>query len=129
MNLVGHHDISFQTGSGLFMMQFGSTYHKNETIESLQENIWPAIQSLESKNSISKTAKPISIQYQNAISKITKPRTWLETIEDRVLILNFVKPAIGEWQRNDAITLSFFGMHLLNVWSIWFFFLIGPFFR
>ena len=93
------------------MMQFGLKYHKNETIESLQENIWPAIQSLESKNSISKTAKPISIQYQNAISKITKPKTWLETIEDRVLILNFVKPAIGEWQRNDAITLSFFGMH------------------
>ena len=77
------------------MMQFGAKYHENETIEVLQEKMWPVIESVES---------------EKRISKITKPRSWLETIEDRVLILNFVKPAFGEWQRNDAITLSFFGI-------------------
>ena len=75
-------------------MEFGAKYHENETIEVLQENIWPAIESVES---------------ENRISKITKPRSWLETIEDRVLILNFVKPAFGERQQDDAVTLSFFG--------------------
>ena len=76
------------------MMQFGSKYNQNDTIENLQENIWSVIQTLESKNQI---------------SKITKPNTWLETIQDRVLILDFVKPAFGEEQRNVARTLSFFG--------------------
>ena len=76
-------------------MQFGAKYHENETIEDLQDKIWLIIKSVES---------------ENRISKITKPTSWLETIEDRVLILNFFKPAFGELQRNDAITLSFFGI-------------------
>lgn len=94
-NSVGHHDISFHTESGLFMMKFGSKFHENGTIENIQDKLWSIFKTLES---------------ENQISKITKPNTWLETIEDRVLILNFIKPAFGEWQRNDARTLSFFGI-------------------
>ena len=76
------------------MMKMIARITNDDTIVTLREKLWPIFESLES---------------DQRITNVSKPENWLMSIQDRVLILHFVKPSIGGEQQNPARTLSYFG--------------------
>ena len=53
-----------------------------------------------------------SIQRGEEIEILQRPNDWLQSIENRVLLLHFEKPEIGEKQTHYAQKLSFYGTFL-----------------
>ena len=55
-----------------------------------------------------------SLRQEEEIEALQKEDEWLQTIEDRVLLLHFKKPPIGTPQTHDAQTVSFYGALIYN---------------
>ena len=53
-----------------------------------------------------------SIQQGEEIEILQRPNDWLQSIENRVLLLHFEKPQIGLKQTHYAQKLSFYGTFL-----------------
>ena len=81
------------------MMKMSVGITNDDTIVTLREKLWPIFKTLES---------------DQRITNVSKPENLLMSIQDRVLILHFVKPSLGGEQQNSAWTLSYFGSEFFH---------------
>ena len=66
----------------------------SQDIKSLKNSVWPVIDSM---------------RQEEEIETLQKRDDWLQSIEDRVLLLHFEKPSFNRPQTHDAQTISFYG--------------------
>ena len=66
----------------------------SQDIKSLKNSVWPAIDSM---------------RQEEEIETLQKRDDWLQSIENRVLLLHFKQPAKSRPQTHDAQTISFYG--------------------